>query len=360
MTIAIGIDLGATSSSACVWKNGQVQIIDSSIPSYVAFTDTECLIGKDAKNQAAANPQNTILNYKRLLGRKFKDYAVQSNIEHWPFTVVSNKRGKPVIQVKGETKQFTPEDISAIILGEIRANATSYLGVEVKYAVITVPFHFTRSQRKATKNAAAIAGLKVRIIDDPVAAAIAYGLDKAGGKKKIIVVDLGGRASLVSLLAINSGKIKVLASTGNHLLGGVNFDQCLFYYCIKEFGAQFGTNIYGDPSAMHRLLAACEQAKLDLSTEAIANIDSIQITRLHFETLCQGLVRLILGLINNILTTSKTDESEICDIIMAGGSSCIPMVQEQIAEFFDKELCKSINPSMVVAYGAAILAERML
>ncbi|KAJ2041505.1 Hsp70 chaperone [Coemansia sp. S16] len=356
--MSIGIDLGATSSSSCAWKNDQIQIIDSCIPSYVAFTETKCLIGKDAKDQAAVNPQNTIFNYKRLLGRKFKDYVVQSNLAHWPFAVVSNRRGKPVIQVE---TVLTPEDISAIILGKIRMNAMSFLGVEVKTAVITVPVHFTHSQRKAVKSAAKIAGLKVRIIDDPVAAAIAYGLDKGGGgKRRVLVVDLGGNSSLVSLLAIKSGKIKVLATTGNYILGGKDFDQCLANYYIKELNGKSEVNVYGDTAAMHCLLAACEQAKHELSMEATANIDSIQITRLHFETLCQTLVRLILGLVKSILSMSNIDKSDIGDIVMAGGSSCIPMVQEQIAEYFGKDLCKSIDPNIVVAYGAAILAERIM
>ncbi|KAJ2798032.1 hypothetical protein H4S07_005796 [Coemansia furcata] len=347
--MSVGIDLGAITSSVGFWENGRIHV--NSIPSHVTFTDTQCLVG----SEAAENLRNSIFDFKRLLGCKFRDYTVQSNIGHWPFDVVGSKlSGKPLIQIDG--RQFTPVEIASMVLEKLRENS----GVSDSKAVVTVPFHFNRSQRNAVKKAATAAGFKVlRVIDDPTAAAIAYGLEKGNGK--IIVIDVGATASLVSLLTVNKGKVKVVATRGNHVLGGREFDQCLVDYCVKEHLSQ--TNIYGDRVAMYRLAAACEQAKCELSVSEQLTIESlgiglyVPITRTQFETLCHGLVHLILGLVKSVLSTSNTDKSQISAIVMTGGSSCIPIVQATVSEYFNgKELSNSIDPNIVVAHGATILA----
>ncbi|KAJ2730480.1 hypothetical protein IW152_005204 [Coemansia sp. BCRC 34962] len=358
--MAIGIDFGATSSCCGVWKNDRVLITGEPIPTYVAFTNTGPMVGQAAKDQATGNPLNTVYEFKCLLGRKFGDYAVQSSMDKWPFSVTS-KRRKPAIHVYigGLATEFTAVEISSMVLSKLRQDAARTL--DSKKAVITVPYHFDRSQRRAVKRAAAGAGLYVlRVIDDPTAAAIAYGLDKRASGK-ILVVDVGGTATLVSLLDSRKGKVKVIASVGNHVLGGRDFDTCLINYCRGEIHSSHGKTTTGN--ALSRLVDACVRAKheLSISMQAMIRADfGVLVTRAQFENLYGGMVRLILALVESLLKSSKVDKSEISEIVMAGGSSCIPMVQDRIRELFGgKVLCNSVDPNVAIAYGATVLAGRM-
>jgi len=281
---AIGIDLGTTYSCVGIFQNGQVQIIandqgNRTLPSYVAFTETERLIGEAAKNQAAMNPKNTVFDAKRLIGRRFEYSTVQSDMKHWPFTVI-NDNTKPKIQVefKGETKTFQPEEISAMVLIKMREIAEAYIGKDVKNAVVTVPAYFNDSQRQATKDAGAIAGLNVlRIINEPTAAAIAYGLDKKGGERNILIFDLGGGTFDVSLLTIEEGIFEVKATAGDTHLGGEDFDNRLVDHFVQEFKRKHGKNMTGSQRSLRRLRTACERAKrtLSSSTQAYIEIDSL-------------------------------------------------------------------------------------
>jgi len=373
---AVGIDLGTTYSCVGVFQHGKVEIIandqgNRTTPSYVAFTDTERLIGDPAKNQVAINPSNTIFDAKRLIGRKFDDSTVQSDLKHWPFEVI-NAGGKPKLQVeyKNETKSFTPEEVSSMVLTKMKETAEAYLGHEVKDAVITVPAYFNDSQRQATKDAGVISGLNVlRIINEPTAAAIAYGLDKKKGAAEcnVLIFDLGGGTFDVSILTIEEGIFEVKSTAGDTHLGGEDFDNRMVDHFVNEFKRKHKKDIKGNKRALRRLRTACERAKRTLSASAQANIeiDSLfegidfytSITRARFEELCSDLFKGTLEPVEKALRDSKLDKSSIHEIVLVGGSTRIPKVQKLLQDFFNgKELNKTINPDEAVAYGAAVQA----
>jgi len=372
---AVGIDLGTTYSCVGIWQNDRVEIIandqgNRTTPSYVAFTDTERLIGDAAKNQCAMNPINTIFDAKRLIGRKYDDPVVQSDSKHWPFKVV-NDSNTPKIQVqyKGETKTFSAEEISSMVLTKMKETASAFTGKDVKDVVVTVPAYFNDSQRQATKDAGAIAGLNVlRIINEPTAAAIAYGLDKkSSGETNVLIFDLGGGTFDVSLLTIDDGIFEVKATAGDTHLGGEDFDNRLVNHFTQEFKRKHKKDMTGNPRAMRRLRTACERAKRQLSSAASANIeiDSLfegvdfysSITRARFEDLCADLFRGTLDPVEKVLRDSKIDKGSVHEVVMVGGSTRIPKVNELVSGFFNgKEPNKSINPDEAVAYGAAVQA----
>ncbi|MCD9642392.1 heat shock [Datura stramonium] len=375
---AIGIDLGTTYSCVGVWQNDRVEIIPNdqgnrTTPSYVAFTDTERLIGDAAKNQVAMNPQNTVFDAKRLIGRRFSDPTVQTDMKHWPFKVVPGPGDKPMIVVnfKGEEKQFAPEEISSMVLTKMKETAEAFLGQTVKNAVVTVPAYFNDSQRQATKDAGAIAGLNVmRIINEPTAAAIAYGLDKKaskGGEKNVLIFDLGGGTFDVSLLTIEEGIFEVKSTAGDTHLGGEDFDNRLVSHFVQEFRRKHKKDITSNARALRRLRTACERAKRTLSStsQTTIEIDSLYegidfyatITRARFEELNMDLFRKCMEPVEKCLRDAKMDKSQVHDVVLVGGSTRIPKVQQLLQDFFNgKELCKSINPDEAVAYGAAVQA----
>ncbi|XP_056432314.1 heat shock 70 kDa protein 1-like [Gadus chalcogrammus] len=373
--VAIGIDLGTCYSCVGVFQHGKVEIITNdqgnrTTPSYLAFNDTERLIGDAAKNQVATNPTNTVFGAKRLIGRKFDDVVVQADMELWPFTVLSDA-GKPKIQVehKGENKSFYPEEVSSMILVKMKEIAEAYLGQKVSNAVITVPAHFNDSQRQATKDAGVIAGLNVlRIISEPTAAAIAYGLDKdKSSERNVLIFDLGGGTFDVSILTIKDGIFEVKSTAGDTHLGGEDFDNRLVNHCVEQFKRKFKKDISQNKKALGRLRTACEQAKRSLSciTQASIEIDSLHegtdfrtsITRARFEELCSDLFRGTLEPVEKALMDAKMDKSQVHDIVVVGGSTRIPKIQKLLQDLFNgRELNKSINPDEAVAYGAAVQA----
>ena len=375
MARAIGIDLGTTYSCVGIFQHGKVEIIandqgNRTTPSYVAFTDSERLIGDAAKNQVAMNPNNTIFDAKRLIGRKYEDATVQSDMKHWPFKVIS-EGGKPKIQVeyKNETKTFTPEEISSMVLTKMKEIAEAYLGKKVSDAVITVPAYFNDSQRQATKDAGVISGLNVlRIINEPTAAAIAYGLDKkVSGERNILIFDLGGGTFDVSVLKIEEGIFEVKSTAGDTHLGGEDFDNRMVAHFVQEFKRKNNKDLSQNKRGLRRLRTACERAKrtLSSSSQASIEIDSLHegidfystITRARFEELCSDLFRSTLEPVEKALRDAKMDKASIHEIVLVGGSTRIPKVQKLLQDFFNgKELNKSINPDEAVAYGAAVQA----
>merc|ERR1711988_2020024 len=361
-----------------VWKNDGVEIIandqgNRTTPSYVAFTETERLIGDAAKNQVARNPVNTVFDAKRLIGRKFNDSIVQKDCKLWPFKVESTggTEDKPIIAVKhkGEFKKFHPEEISSMVLVKMKEVAEAFLSKTVKHAVITVPAYFNDSQRQATKDAGHIAGLNVlRIINEPTAAAIAYGLDKKGtGERNVLIFDLGGGTFDVSLLTIDDGVFEVKATAGDTHLGGEDFDNRMVNHFVQEFKRKHKKDFTSNARAMRRLRTACERAKRNLSSSANAQIeiDSLyegvdfysSITRARFEDLCADLFRGTLEPVEKVIRDAKSDKNSVHEVVLVGGSTRIPKIQELITNYFNgKEPCRSINPDEAVAYGAAVQA----
>ena len=377
----IGIDLGTTYSCVAIFRDGKAEIIandqgNRTTPSYVAFNDSERLIGEAAKNQAGMNPTNTVCDIKRILGLKYGDPTVMKEVKNWPFQMTDDGNGRPRVDVlyKKEAKSYYPEEISSMVLSKMKETAEAYLATKVTRAVITVPAYFNDSQRQATKDAGAIAGLKVeRIINEPTAAAIAYGLTnkknldckEGGGEKNILVYDFGGGTFDVSVLTVENGIFEVKATAGNTHLGGEDVDDIMVGYMVNEIKRKYKKDIADNSRAMRRLKTACEQAKKTLSSSAQAEITlesladgtdiTVQITRARFEELCTSLFQSTLELVEKALKDAKMERSSIDDVILVGGSTRIPKVQKLLSDYFyQKELNKSINPDEAVAYGAAV------
>jgi len=371
----IGIDLGTTYSCVGVFKNGRVEIIPNDqgnriTPSYVAFTaDGERLIGDAAKNQLTTNPENTVFDAKRLIGREFSESSVQQDLKYFPFKVVE-KSSKPYIEVATSqgTKAFSPEEISAMVLGKMKEVAEAYLGKKVTHAVVTVPAYFNDAQRQATKDAGVIAGLNVmRIINEPTAAAIAYGLDKKDGEKNILVFDLGGGTFDVSLLTIDNGVFEVISTNGDTHLGGEDFDQRVMDHFIKLYKKKKGKDVRKDNRAVQKLRREVEKAKRALSSAHQVRIEiesffdgedfSEALTRAKFEELNMDLFRSTMKPVQKVLEDADMKKTDIDEIVLVGGSTRIPKVQQLVKEFFNgKEPSRGINPDEAVAYGAAVQA----
>ena len=372
---SIGIDLGTTYSCVGVWQNDRVEIIandqgNRTTPSYVAFNEKERLIGDAAKNQVSMNPTNTVFDAKRLIGRSMNDSNVQRDMKHWPFKVVPGKSNQPMIQVNynNEEKTFSPEEISSMILIKMKEIAESYIGKEVKNAVITVPAYFNDSQRQSTKDAGTIAGLNVlRIINEPTSAAIAYGLDKKDKEQNILIFDLGGGTFDVSILSIDEGIFEVKATAGDTHLGGEDFDNRMVDFCLLDIKKKLKKDLTGNERGLRRLRTSCERAKRTLSSskQAHIEIDSLvdgidyntTISRAKFEEINMDYFRKCMEPVEKVIKDSKISKSQIDEIVLVGGSTRIPKIQEILSSFFGgKELCKNINPDEAVAYGATVQA----
>ncbi|CAJ1841585.1 unnamed protein product [Sphenostylis stenocarpa] len=377
---AVGIDLGTTYSCVAVWQEQhcRVEIIhndqgNNTTPSFIAFTDKQRLIGDAAKNQAATNPENTVFDTKRLIGRKYSDPIVEKDIMLWPFTVVSGNNDKPMVEVsyKGQKKHLSAEEISSMVLSKMKEIAETYLETPVRNAVVTVPAHFNDSQRKATVDAGTIAGLNVmRIINEPTAAAIAYGLDKRTncvGERNIFIFDLGGGTFDVSILTIKDKVFQVKATAGNTHLGGEDIDNRMVDYFVEQIERKYKVDIRGNARALRRLRSACERAKRTLSSTLTTSIEidalfqgidfCSSITRARFDEINIELFQECMETVDRCLNDAKMDKNSVHDVVLVGGSSRIPKVQQLLQEFFKgKDLCKSINPDEAVAYGAAVQA----
>ncbi|KAF8160928.1 heat shock protein 70 [Crassisporium funariophilum] len=369
----IGIDLGTTYSCVGVYKGGRVEIIANDqgnriTPSWVSFNGEERLIGDSAKNAFHTNPKNTVFDAKRLIGRKMDEPEVKRDLKHWPF-VVKNKNGHPIINVKykDETREFTPEEISAMVVTRMKETAEAYLGHAVTHAVITVPAYFNDAQRQATKNAGEIAGLTVlRVLNEPTAAALAYGLGKKGAESKIIVYDLGGGTFDVSLLSIEDGVFEVLATAGDTHLGGEDFDNRVIDYLVKAYNKKTGSDVGKNQRAMGKLKKAVENAKRTLSVQQSTKIEiesfengndfSDTLTRAKFEELNMELFKKTMKPVEQVLKDAGIAKNEVDEIVLVGGSTRIPKVQQLLKDFFGKEPSKSVNPDEAVAYGAAVQA----
>ncbi|RPB14416.1 heat shock protein 70 [Morchella conica CCBAS932] len=373
---AIGIDLGTTYSCVAIYEGSGVEIIANEqgnrvTPSFVAFSEKERLIGDAAKNQAALNPRNTVFDAKRLIGRRFDDPSVKKDVQSWPFTVV-DRDGNPYIEVEylGETKQFSPQEISSMVLTKMKEIAEAKLGMSVEKAVITVPAYFNDNQRQATKDAGAISGMNVlRIINEPTAAAIAYGLGsgKTNKERHVLIFDLGGGTFDVSLLHIQGGVFTVKATAGDTHLGGQDFDTALLDHFKAEFKRKTKHDISDDPRALRRLRSACERAKRTLSsvTQTTVEIDSLfagedfntSITRARFEDINATLFKSTIAPVEQVLKDSGLSKDKVDEVVLVGGSTRIPKVQKMLSDLFDgKKLEKGINPDEAVAYGAAVQA----
>ena len=370
----IGIDLGTTYSCVGVWQTDHVEIIPNekgrlTTPSWVAFTDAEILIGEDAKEQSSGNPRNTIFDIKRLLGKKFTDDTVQADVEHLPYTVIPDRNDMPLVQVhyKGEERTYRPEQISALILGRMRNIAEAKLGQKVKRAVITVPAYFNDSQRMATKNAATIAGLDCeKILNEPTAACMCYGFEKKNNGDKVLIFDLGGGTFDVSILNLYNGIFEVLATSGDTHLGGEDFDQIMMTEIMTEFKKKHdGIALELTGKMRKKFKVAVEKIKQTLSTaqQATLEIDNfcqgadlkIKITRTKFETWCAEIFQRCLEPVRKALEDAKLQPSEIEQVVLVGGSTRIPKIQELLSAYFGGiPLNKSVNPDEAVAYGAAI------
>ena len=373
---AIGIDLGTTYSCVGVYKNGKVDIIandqgDRTTPSYVSFTDTERLLGNAAKNAANSNPTNTVYDAKRMIGRDFTDKKLQEDMKHFSFKVVDdNNKPKISVMFKEEEKQFTPEEISAMILTKMKQIAEQYLGHPVKNAVVTVPAYFNDAQRQATKDAGVIAGLNIlRIINEPTAAAIAYGLDKISDTKQrnILIFDFGGGTHDVSLLSLEDGVFEVKATAGDTHLGGEDIDNRIVKHVLEEFKKKHKVDLVDNKRAVRRIQTAAERAKRALSGNTTATIEvdslhegidfSVVLTRARYEALCADIFIKTLEPVESVLKDSKISKGDIHDVVLVGGSTRIPKVQELLSNMFNgKQLCHSINPDEAIAYGAAVQA----
>jgi heat shock protein 1/8 len=372
---SIGIDLGTTYSCVGVYQNGKVEIIandqgERTTPSYVSFCDDERLIGIAAKTAANTNPLNTVYDSKRMIGREFSDTNLQEDMKHFAFKVI-NDNGKPKISVdfKGETKKFTPEEISAMVLVKMKTIAEEYLGQPVTKAVVTVPAYFNDAQRQATKDAGIIAGLNIlRIINEPTAAAIAYGLDKITEKQRnVLIFDFGGGTHDVSLLSLEDGVFEVKATAGDTHLGGEDIDSRIVDYVLEEFKKKHKVNLKENKKALRRIRSAAERAKRTLSGSTVATIDvdsiqdgidlNITLTRAKYESFCADIFNKTLEPVERVLRDAKVSKAEVDEIVLVGGSTRIPKVQELLTNFFNgKELCRNINPDEAIAYGASIQA----
>ena len=369
----VGIDLGTTYSCIGVFKNGKVDVITNETgaritPSVVSFTKNERLVGDAAKSQIAKNYKNTVYDAKRLIGRDYDDPEVQRDIKLWPFKVIKGDNNKPKIQVeyKGKTDSFYPEEISACILSKLKQIAKDYLGHEVSEAIITCPAYFNDLQRKATQMAGKIAGLNVlRIINEPTAAAIAYGLDKENqGEKNVLIFDLGGGTFDVTILSIDNNLLEVRSTSGDTHLGGEDFDNKLIQYCIEEFKEQSGHDISDNQKAIRRLKLICEKAKINLSASQEASIDAdglaegedfnITITRPEFEDLCKEDFNKCIPIVEQALKDASLTKEQIDDVVLVGGSTRIPKIQQIVKDYFGKEPNKKLHPDEAVAIGAAI------
>ncbi|KAK0751482.1 heat shock protein 70 family [Schizothecium vesticola] len=374
---AVGIDLGTTYSCVAIYEGTNVEIIANeqgsfTTPSFVSFTDEERLIGEAAKNQAAMNPRNTVFDVKRLIGRRYEDPIVKKDQESWPFKVIDDGNGNPKVEVQylGSTHSFSPQEISAMVLTKMKEVAEQKIGKKVEKAVITVPAYFNDNQRQATKDAGAISGLNVlRIINEPTAAAIAYGLGsgKSAKERNVLIYDLGGGTFDVSLLNIQGGVFTVRATAGDTHLGGQDFDNNVMNFVMKEFSRKTKTDMSDDPRALRRLRTACERAKRTLSSGAQTTIEidslfdghdlNMQITRARFEDLNSKAFSGTLEPVAQVLKDAGIEKSGVDEIVLVGGSTRIPRIQKLLSEFFDgKKLEKSINPDEAVAYGAAVQA----
>jgi L1 cell adhesion molecule like protein len=373
--IAIGIDLGTTYSCVGVYQHGKVEIIandqgERTTPSYVSFNNEERLIGASAKIAATSNPTNTVYDAKRMIGRDFDDAKLQEDMKHFSFKVV-NRNSKPKICVnyKGADKEFTPEEISAMVLTKMKETAETYLGATVTSAVITVPAYFNDAQRQATKDAGIIAGLNVlRVINEPTAAAIAYGLDKISEQQRnVIIFDFGGGTHDVSLLSLEDGVFEVKTTAGNLHLGGEDIDTRIVNYVVEEFKRKHKVDLSENKKAIRRIRTASERAKRTLSSSAqvTVEVDSIYegidlcqtLTRAKFESLCLDIFQDTLEPVDRVLRDAKVDKEHVHDVVLVGGSTRIPKVQELLSKYFNgKELCRSINPDEAIAYGAAVQA----
>ena len=373
----IGIDLGTTNSCVSVMEGGKAKVIENSegdrtTPSIVAYTDdNEILVGQSAKRQAVTNPQNTLFAVKRLIGRKFKDDVVQKDIKMVPYTIVGADNGDAWVEVKGDKK--APPQISAEVLKKMKKTAEDYLGEQITEAVITVPAYFNDSQRQATKDAGKIAGLEVkRIINEPTAAALAYGMDKAQGDRTIAVYDLGGGTFDISIIEIadvdGEHQFEVLSTNGDTFLGGEDFDMCLIEFLAAEFKKSSGIDLHSDPLALQRLKEAAEKAKIELSSSQQTEVNLpyitadasgpkhlvVKLSRAKLESLVEELVNRSLEPLKLAIKDADLSVNEIDDVILVGGQTRMPLVQQKVAEFFGKEPRKDVNPDEAVAMGAAI------